>query len=167
MVAIKIGEPVETGCREIDDAALAHRHVEGTYAGRHGDCRKSQRIGCHHLHLVLVHLQKIEAPAPCDRIRQGQQRTYSVGLYRQKQGMQIAIDRSAEVGANELSGFQIELEAADQIDVESVQSCEQRLEAKPAPTRNSPGEPLAPAFFALVVQRDPVAVMRHFYRRPV
>src|SRR3990170_7293913 len=79
--------------------------------------------------------------------------------------MKVAVDRTAEMLPHELRGLEIELEAADQIDVQRVQIREQRLETEPAPPRNAAGQPLASALSALVVERDTIVGVRDFDRR--
>src|SRR5215211_3341985 len=78
--------------------------------------------------------------------------------------MQVAVNRSLEVRANQLRGFEVELEAADQIDIESVESREQRLQSEPAPARDTSAQALAPALGALVVHRHAIVVMQDFNR---
>src|SRR2546423_4900841 len=65
---------------------------------------------------------------------------------------------------NELCGLEIELEAADQIDVKSVEIREERLEAEPVPLRNAAAEQLAPTFITLVIEDYPIIRMRHLDR---
>src|SRR2546423_5029784 len=78
--------------------------------------------------------------------------------------MNVAVDRTAEMLSNQLRRLQVELEPADQIDVECVEIGEQRLEAEPAPTRHASTELFAAPLVALVVHDDSVVGMRHFDR---
>src|SRR6186997_3437963 len=74
--------------------------------------------------------------------------------------MEVAVDRTAKVLANQLCGLEIELEAADQIDVESVEIGEQRLESEPAPLRHTAAQSLAASLIALIVECDAIVGMR-------
>src|SRR6266446_3566519 len=78
--------------------------------------------------------------------------------------MQIAIDRTAEVLPDELRSFEIELEAADQVDVERVQIRQQRFQAQPTPGRDTTAQPLATALVGQVVQRYSIVRVRHLDR---
>src|SRR2546423_1342565 len=65
--------------------------------------------------------------------------------------------------SDELCGLEIELEAADEIDVQSVEIGEQGLEAEPVPLRDATSELLAPALITLVIEYDTIIRMRHLY----
>src|SRR5450759_1476381 len=81
--------------------------------------------------------------------------------------MQIAVDRTAEVLPGQLSSLEVELEAADQIDVERVQVGQEGLQAQPAPFGDTPAQPLAAALVAQVVKRYTIVRVWHLDRRGV
>ena len=64
IATLEIGEPVESRSREIDDSTLAHRNIESLHSRRQCHRRKGERIRSHHPHLVFIHLEEVEAPAP-------------------------------------------------------------------------------------------------------
>src|SRR5258706_11672998 len=78
--------------------------------------------------------------------------------------MQIAVDRTAEVLPDELRSFEIQLEAADQVDVEPVQIGQQRFQAQPPPGRYTPAQPFTTALVAQVVERHSIVRVRHLDR---
>src|SRR5882672_11574663 len=78
--------------------------------------------------------------------------------------MQIAVDRTAKVLPDELRGFKIELEAADQVDVERIQIGQQRFQAQPTPGRDTTAQAFATALVAQVVERHPIVRVRDLDR---
>src|SRR3954470_11966627 len=70
--------------------------------------------------------------------------------------MEIAVYGTTEMLTNQLRGLEIELESADQVDVQRVEICEKRLESQPVPLGNSPAEDLAASLVALVVEHDAI-----------
>src|SRR3954470_2603227 len=81
--------------------------------------------------------------------------------------MQIAVDRTAEMLAYQLGRLEIELEATDQVDVESVEIIEQRFESEPCPLRDAAAQSLAAPFVTEVVQSDAIVWLRYLDRRRV
>src|SRR2546423_6794563 len=79
--------------------------------------------------------------------------------------MEIAVDRAAEVLANELPNFEVDLDPTDQIDVQRVESDEQRLQAEPVPAGNAAAQELTPSLVALVVKTDAIVRVGHLDRR--
>ena len=78
--------------------------------------------------------------------------------------MQVAVDRAAIVLSYELCRLELELEAADHVDVQRVEIAEQRLEPEPAPRRNATGESLASTLVAVVTQLDAIVRVGHCNR---
>src|SRR6266404_5256623 len=78
--------------------------------------------------------------------------------------MQIAVDWTTEVLPDELRSFKIELEAADQVDVERVQIGQQRFQAQPTPGRDTTAQPFTTALVGQVVERHSIVRVRHLDR---
>ena len=79
--------------------------------------------------------------------------------------MEVAVNRSAEMLPYELRRFEIELEPADEIDVERVETGEQRLESEPMPARDASAQHFTAALVALVIEYDAVVGIWHLDRR--
>src|SRR5258706_7068881 len=141
-ISIEIRQMIESGSRKVHDASLSKSDIECSHAFRHCYCSKSHRIRRHHPHLILVHLNKIEAATPRSRIRKRLKRPHPIGLHGKNDRVQIAINRSLEVCPNQLHGFQIELEATYEVDEQRVEIGEQWLETQPAPCRHAASETL-------------------------
>src|ERR1700737_3837424 len=159
-----VRETLEPRSGEIHDAAGAQRHRQraDTVGERHRGQR--HRVAGHHVHLILVHLYKIEAAAPSARIWKRAEGSRPVRLHCQEQRVDVAVDGTGEMLSNQLRSLEIELEPADQIYVKRVEISQQRLEAETAPTWHASAELLAPALVALVVHHHSVIGMRYFDR---
>ena len=129
--------------------------------------RERHRIGRHHRQLVFVHLQQIEARAPRGDVLEWTRRAKSRRLHAQHERMQIAVDRAAIVLPDQLRRLELELEAADQVDVQRIEIAEQRLESEPVPRRHAAGQSLAASLVAVVAQLDAIVRVRHRDRRRV
>src|SRR2546423_6609107 len=81
--------------------------------------------------------------------------------------MKIAVDGPAEMLSYELGSFEIQLEPADQVDVECVQIAEKRFQTQPAPARDAAAQPLAATLVTQVVQGDAIVLVGHFDRHRV
>src|SRR5688572_32607039 len=81
--------------------------------------------------------------------------------------MQVEINRAAKVAADELQRFQVELEAADQVDVQRVQVTYQGLQADPCPRRHAAAQHLGPQLVRRVFESDPVVRVRYLDRHRV
>src|SRR6476469_6007551 len=81
--------------------------------------------------------------------------------------MQVTVDRPAKVLAYQLRRLEVQLEAADQVDVERIEIAEQRLEPEPAPLRNAARQSLAASRVAQVVEHDAVVWLGNLDRRGV
>ena len=70
--------------------------------------------------------------------------------------MQVAVNRAPEILPQQLSGLEIELPAAEEIDVQRVDAreVEERLEAGPGPSGHTAAEELAPPIIGVVAQLD-------------
>jgi hypothetical protein len=67
--------------------------------------------------------------------------------------------------ADQLRRLQIQLESADEIDVQRVEIRQQWLESEPAPAWDAATQVLAAALGALIMDRDSIVGMRNFDRR--
>src|SRR6266550_8134443 len=81
--------------------------------------------------------------------------------------MKIAVDGAAEMLSYELCSLEIELEPADQVDVERVQIAKKRFQTQPAPAWDAAAQPLTATFVTQVVQCDAIVLVRHFDRHGV
>src|SRR5687767_14016470 len=81
--------------------------------------------------------------------------------------MHVAVDGSAEMRAYELCCLEVELEPADQIDVEGVGSREQWLQSKPATGRHTSRQPLTATFGAHILERHAIVGLRDFDQRSI
>ena len=160
--AFEIRKLFESRRGEVDDATTAEGHRERDDPVRERNRGQAHGIASHHAHLVLVHLNQVEATAPRCGIRQRLQGSHPVRLDRQQQRVKIAIDRTAKVLANQLRGLEVELEPADEVDVERVEIRQQWLQSEPLPAGNASGQSLTSRFVALVIQGDAVVGIRHF-----
>src|SRR2546423_10159642 len=93
----QIRQPLEPGRREVNDPATPKRHGQRGIPLCHGDSGQGHRVASHHVHLILVHLDEIEATAPRCWIRKWPQSSRTVRLYGEQQGMNVAVDRTAEM----------------------------------------------------------------------
>ena len=73
--------------------SVTTRHA---HAGAQRRRRERHRIGREHRHLVLVHLEEVEAAAPLAHVRDRPQRAQPVRLHGPRQHVQVAVDRTAK-----------------------------------------------------------------------
>jgi hypothetical protein len=131
--------------------------------------RQRHRIGGQHPHLVFVHLEHVETPAPFADVRDGTQRPQAVGLHRPRQHVQVGVHRTRERLADEHRRLEVELPPAQEIDVQRVEPrrFEHRLEPEPRPRRHSAAHHLAPPLVVEVAQLHAVVGIGHDDRAPV
>src|SRR6185437_3348292 len=162
-----VGQSFEFRRGEVNGPFGAQGHIYDRYAGGHRGRSQCHRIGRQERELVLVHLKQIEALHPARNVRYQVRHPISLRIYRHKQRMHVEVDHAVEILPDQLSGFERQLPSADQIDVQRVQSNEQRLEPEPVPAGNATGELFGSSLAALVPQRHAVVGIRHFDHRGV
>ena len=139
----QIAERLEAGRREVHRAALAERDDEARDAGRE---RRRRRAPSDR---APSSPSRLRSPAgnrssrttrPRSAVARGVRSPF--GCTAHDYHVQIAVDRTAKMLAEQLHRLEIELPAAQEVDVERVEprEVEHRLEASPASSRNAAGE---------------------------
>ena len=120
------------GAQHVHDAALAERHeqrLRRRRASRSPRAPSGQAPSATSPARSPAAGRRSANHAP--RIRDRSRHAHAVGLDAEQQRMEVEVDRSVKVPANQLQRLQFELESADQVDVQRVEVAEQRPESEP------------------------------------
>ena len=115
-------DSLEVRRREVHRAAFAERHGQTANAVRAAPSRPAPSgPGAIIVISSSFICKKSKHAAPLGTFGSRPKRAESARLHRPREHVQIAVDRSAKVLANELRGLEIELPAAQKVDVQRVE----------------------------------------------
>src|SRR5687768_11292564 len=78
--------------------------------------------------------------------------------------MQVAINGTLEILADELGGCQVQLVPTYEIDIKRIQICQQRFQSEPAPPFHTTGKVFTTPLGSVVNQRNTVGRVRNLHR---